>query len=223
MCFAPYISLATFVIEFSLALFFLLRDPRDNLNRMLALISFLLGFYQLNEFLICTTGFNLFSRLAVITTSLLPVLAVFFALIVFRKKLRFYWRILICAPAVFFVLMFAISDILRESATCMTIFIQYPYFGLVWSFLGLYYIVYLVAALILFYFASLSVKTKEERRLSHLGMLAMLIFTVPTFVFLLFLPVFNVQFPSVLCEFGLLLAIELIVLIWYKEKHNLKY
>jgi len=54
-------------------------------------------------------------------------------------------------------------------------------------------------------------------------MLSMAVFTIPTFIFLIYLPMFKTQFPSVLCEFALLLAIELIILLWYKEKHGLEY
>ena len=64
---------------------------------------------------------------------------------------------------------------------------------------------------------------KEEKVLLSLGMLGMGIFTIPTFIFLIFLPALRMQFASVLCEFALLLAIELMILLWYKEKHNLRY
>ncbi len=75
----------------------------------------------------------------------------------------------------------------------------------------------------LFYLFSQPAKRKEEKVLLNLGMLGMGVFTIPTFVFLIFLPMFDTQFASVLCEFALLLAIEMIVLLWYKEKHGLKY
>jgi len=223
MCFAPYISLSTFVIEFLLALFFLLKNPKDKLNRIIALISFLLGVYQLNEFLICTTSIGLFTKLALATTAILPALAITHVLILFRKKIRYYWHALIYAPAVFFVLMFVLSTYLRAPAFCSTIFIQYPGLGPLWKFFGLYYLLYLVGAMILFYIVSLSNKPVHEKRLAYLGVLGIFIFTVPTFIFLIFLPALKVQFPSVLCEFALLLAIELIFVLRYKEKHKLRY
>ena len=223
MCFAPYVSLSTFVIEFLLAAFFLLRSPRDNLNRIIALISLLLGIYQLNEFLICVTGFSLFTKLAIMTTAVLPALGITYALIIFRKKMKFRWHVLIYLPAIFFVLMFAISDYYKQSAICSTVFIQYPSTGLLGMFFALYYLVYLVAGLIVFYFVSARVKSVYEKRLGHFGILGILIFTVPTFVFLFFLPALEIQFASVLCEFALLFAIELVVVLWYKEKRGLKF
>ena len=223
MCFAPYISLSTFVIEFLLALFFLLRNPKDKLNRIIALMVFLLGFYQLNEFLICTTSLNIFTRLAMVTTPLLPAIAVSCALIMWRKKLKYYWHFLIYSPAVFFILMFALSNHYQKSAECMSVFIQYfPSLIVLSRFYGLYYLVYIVGACVLFYFAS-TIRHKHERILLRLGALGMLIFTIPAFVFVWFLPSMYINFPSVLCEFALLLAIELVVVIWYKEKHNIKF
>ncbi|MBU4069749.1 MAG: hypothetical protein KJ646_02095 [Nanoarchaeota archaeon] len=223
MCFAPYISFSTFVIEFLLAVFFLFKNPRDNLNRIISLISFLLGLYQLNEFLICVTDINLFTKFAMIMIIILPGLAISYALIIFRKKIKFYWHMLIYAPAVFFILMFVLSNYLNQSAFCSTIFIEYPYLGLLGKFLGLYYLLYLSASIILFYFASSKITSKYEKVLSNLGILGMFIFVVPTFIFLLFLPALQIQFPSVLCEFALLLAIEFIFVLWYKDKHNLMY
>ena len=119
--------------------------------------------------------------------------------------------------------MFAISDYYKQSAICSTVFIQYPSAGLLGTFFALYYFVYLVAGLIMFYFVSAMVKSVYEKRLGHLGILGILIFVVPTFVFLFFLPALEVQFASVLCEFALLFAIELLVVLWYKDKHGLRY
>ena len=223
MCFAPYISLSTFVIEFLLAIFFLLKNPKDKLNRIIALLCLLLGFYQLNEFLICISNINLFTALGRSITAILPALAISYALIMWRKRLNYYWNLLIYSPALFFILMFFLSHHHKESAACMTVFIQYPSLGLLGSFYNLYYVAYIFAAAILFYFASATIHLKYEKRLLYLGMLGMFIFTVPTFIFLLFLPAMYVKFMSVLCEFTLLLAIEFIIILWYKDKHKIRY
>ncbi len=221
MCFAPYISLSTFVIEFLLALYFLFKNPKDKLIQIIALISFLLGLYQLNEFLICITSLKLFTIFAMSITALLPAIGISYALIMWRKKIAYYWHILIYSPAIFFIICFNI--LYKESAKCLTIFVQYPKLGLINRFYSLYYILFIVGAVILFYLGTASVRSKFEKRLFYMGMFGMFIFTVPTYIFLTFLPMFNKQFASVLCEFGLLLAIEFIVLLWYKEKHKIKY
>ena len=119
--------------------------------------------------------------------------------------------------------MFILSDVFKQSAVCATVFIEYPSIGLLGKFFGLYYILYLSLAIILFYFSSINTKSKYEKILSNLGMVGVFIFTMPTFIFLLFLPALQIKFPSVLCEFALLLAIEFIFVLWYKHKHNLHY
>jgi len=119
--------------------------------------------------------------------------------------------------------MFSMPFYFTKLTVCDTVFIQYPGLGLLGKFYALYYLTYLLASAILAYLGSHDSKTKQERYLYYLGMLSMLIFTVPTVIFLFFLPMFYVQFPSVLCEFGLLLAIEFVFLLWYKEKHNITY
>ncbi len=223
MCFAPYISLSTFIIEFLLALYFFLKNPRDNLNRVISLVSFLLGLYQLNEFLICTTSVPVFTVLAMNVTALLPALAISYALIVWRKKIKLYWHILIYLPAIFFIVMFSIMDFYHISAQCMSVFIQYPPTGLIGQFYGTYYLSYIVGAVIMFHLSSSDAKNIKEKRMSQLGMLGMFIFTIPTFIFLIFLPALRIRFASILCEFALLLAIQLIFVLAYKEKHNLSY
>ena len=223
MCFTPYVSLATFVIEISLAIFFLLKSPKDKLNRIIALIAFLLGFYQLNEFLICTIGANIFTKLALITVAILPSLAITYTLIILRKKINIIWHFLIYIPSAFFILMAIISSVYKQPAICSTVFIQYPYAGLIGKFFGLYYAIFLAASVILFYLASFKTKTKQEKTMHLLGMLGILLFTVPTYIFLLFLPALQIKTSSILCEFALLLSIEFIIVLWYKQKHNLHY
>ncbi len=223
MCFAPYISLTTFIIEFMLALIFFFQRPKDKLNRFIATLSFTLGFYQLNEFLICTTGLKVFTRLAFATTAILPAMAITYAIIMWRKKIRYYWHLFIYSPAIFFIVLWSTPLTFKAGATCSTVFIQYPSQGLFSKFFGLYYLAYLVGAVALFYFASVNTKKVPVKRLMYFGMLGLFIFTIPTYIFLMFLPSLEIQFSSVLCEFALLLAIEFIFVIWYKEKHKIKF
>jgi len=144
-------------------------------------------------------------------------------LIVYRSKIGYYWNALIYAPVVFFVSMFLFSSYYETSAICSTIFIEYIHWGYLGKFFGLYYLVYMLAMAVIFYFATSKVKTKAERVVAHLGVLSVFIFTVPTYIFIWFLPAFNIKFASVLCEFGLLLSIELVILLLWKEKHKLSY
>ena len=65
-------------------------------------------------------------------------------------------------------------------------------------------------------------KDKKLKILNDIGAFSILVFTVPTFLFLALFPQFNMHFPSVLCDFALLLAITLLCMIYYKEKHEIK-
>ena len=208
MCFTPWISLTTFAIEFILAFLFLFRNPKDKINQIIALLSVMLGIYQLNEFFICSFNYAIFTHLALATTALLPAIGISFALILSKKSVK--WHPLIYIPSIFF----AVSLFFTDKATCMKYFVQYPPWGLLGRFYGFYYLIYIVAAIAIMYLNS----NIKERRLLQIGMVGMFLFTIPTFIFIIILPQFKVQFPSVLCHFALLLAIDLIVLLWYKEK-----
>ncbi len=223
MCFAPYISVSTFIVELLLAVYFFLLDSKDKLNRFIALLSLSLGIYQLNEFFICTTTTGLFTRSAFAVTAVLPAMAITYALIMWRKRLKWHLHAMIYLPAVFFVVAFSLPWSFKSAATCQSVFIQYYLHPLLGKFYGLYYLTYLFAAVVLFYFAAANAKSEVEKRLFYLGILGIAMFVVPTYLFLIFLPGFKLQFPSVLCEFALLLAIELCFVAWYKERHKLYY
>ena len=218
MCFAPYISISTFAVEFVLAFFFLFKNSKDKLNRLIAILSFLLGFYQLNEFFICTFKTAAFAKLALSTTAILPAIAISYALILWRKPLKFIWHILIYLPVLAFIVL--LNLVINQPALCAKIFITYPSLGLVGRYFGWYYFIYLLVATILFYVGAEQTKNKYDKKLLYLGMIGMFIFTIPTYIFLFALPQYKIQFPSVLCEFALLLALELVFVIWYKERHK---
>jgi len=186
---------------------------------LIAIISLLLGIYQLNEFLICFTNFSAFTRIALGVTAILPAVGVSYALVLSRIKLKFHWHLAIYSPAIFFITWFAIMT--TELAICSTVFIQYPSMGLVGRFYSSYYALYIVGALLIMQFGQ--IRKKHEITLRHLGMLGILTFALPAYIFLRFLPMLEIQSKSVLCEFALLLAIEFLIVLWYKDKYKIKY
>jgi hypothetical protein len=213
MCLTPQISFATFAIEVALAFFVFFKNPRDKLNQIGAALLLFLGLYQLNEFFICTTSQLAFTRLAIATTSFLPAFGVTAALIMMREKLARFWYGLLYLPPVLFLLTFLFSGIYQTSAVCGRFFIRYPYTGFIGTLHGLYYLVYLVIATALFYIGARSAKHIHERKLLYLGMSAVLAFNITAFTFLLFLPQYLPEFPSVYCEFALLVALQFVIII----------
>ena len=121
MCFAPYISVSTFIVELLLAVYFFLLDSKDKLNRFIALLSLSLGIYQLNEFFICTTTTGLFTRSAFAVTAVLPAMAITYALIMWRKRLKWHLHAMIYLPAVFFVVAFSLPWSFKSAATCQSV------------------------------------------------------------------------------------------------------
>lgn len=110
-----------------------------------------------------------------------------------------------------------------QSALCGDYFIRYPDLGLTGILYDAYYFIYLLAAFLLFLSAASKRRNIHEKRLFYLGALGIAIFNISTFVFLLLLPQYYPEFPSVYCEFALLLAIEFLLVVRYKEKHRLRF
>jgi len=223
MCFSPTISLTTFVIEFILAIYFVAIAPKDKLNKIIGRVTAFLALYQLNEFLICTTGNTIHTRFALIITALLPVYGVLYAFKMIRKKITLNQRLILYATPIVFCIYFAFTQIYNNPTACLNMFIQYPKLGFAAKLYGLYYFTYLLFSIYIFYRGIKQTRNKMLRRFYELGILSILIFTVPTFLFIIILPQYFILFPSVLCQFALLLAILFVYIIYYKQKNKLVY
>jgi len=223
MCFSPQISLTTFIVEFALAIYFVAIAPQDKLNKIIGRVTAFLALYQLCEFMICITNNTLFTRLAFIITALLPAYGVVYAFTMIKKKLSLNKLIVLYSFPILFSIYFAFTSIYNNPTVCLNMFILYPKLGIMAKIYGSYYFVYLLASIYIFYRAIKQTKDKVFRRFYELGILSILIFTLPTVLFIIILPEYFRLFPSVLCQFALLLALIFIYIIYYKQKHKLVY
>ena len=218
MCFTPIVSFLTFAIELVMSIWVFTRNPKKPLYKVAALILFFLGAYQFSEFGLCTFNDKFFwARFGFIIYTMLPALGVHlaYALKGSRKKI---WQVYILP--VLFIAIAAIDSSFVKSAECAKYFVKNSFNlspFLTRSYF-LYYGSFIVAACVLLIDFILEENNRKKRRIYVLGLLAALSFTLPTFVFVLMLPSFNIYFPSILCHFAIFFAIMVTYIIYLIEK-----
>ena len=214
MCFTPAISLTTAIIEFLLATIILSLFPKTTFKNFFAIFIYFLGFYQFTEFMLCTTNYSaLWAVIGFITYSFLPAIGMHAALKFSKRKFKpiFLYIVPILAgiSAIILPNFIQISRCEKYFVTVISIFTNstnllylIPYFIYL-----MYYASFIIASCIIAYLYSRSVKDKNAKNLIYVLIVGILLMSLPTFILIMLLPQFGMQFPSVLCEFALLLAI----------------
>jgi len=218
MCFAPWISLSTFIIEILLAIWVFIKGPKKLINQLGAVILILLGLYQLTEFMICLSLHPLFwGKMAHLTYTFLPALGVHWAFALVKEKKRLFYVYIL--PIIFSALVLS-SPLFVKSAECSRYFITVLFeWNPIWLWCyGLYYGGFILVSAIILMKAIISENNKSKRKIYSWGFIGLLSFTVPTLIFILFFPMMNIMFPSVLCEFALLFGISVVYTAYLSEK-----
>jgi len=220
MCFTPFVSISTAIIEFILATILLLYFPKTTLRNFSAILIYFLGFYQFTEFMLCISGNPIFwARLGFVTYSFLPAIALNSALRFVKRKPHPLFVYII--P--FFVAVYAFSFPIVISATCKTVFVEVHHSGplfntIIYSIYDLYYFGFVLANCILFYLDFKSNKNKIREEIDLTEIWGVLLMTLPTIVFIILFPYLGIRFPSVLCGFAIFMAITSFIAVHLESK-----
>jgi hypothetical protein len=96
MCFTPLASIITAIIEFFIAIYLFKRIKNKKLYP-LAIFVFLLGLYQLSEFMLCTSvRIELWARIGFISYTFLPIFVYHFLINVSKRKTNLYLYMVPC-------------------------------------------------------------------------------------------------------------------------------
>lgn len=220
MCFTPEISFATFAIEILLGIWILKKNPKKTLNQIGAVILFLLGVYQLTEFMLCTSGNPLlWGKWAHLVYTFLPALSLHWVYTLMRKKINL--SLIYSLPIAFSILTIATVNFVK-SATCDRYFITVFYeLSQLWFYSYVfYYGIFMIIALVVLIKALVNEKNKNQRNIYAWGLVGFLAVTAPVYVLVLLFPVLNISFPSILCEFALLFGIAVVYTTHLVEKKH---
>ncbi len=219
MCFNPFISLSTFVIEWIIFWIILLLNPKSRFHQVSAIIVLFLALYQGGEFMLCTTGDDqVWARVAYVSATFLPALGLHLTYVLLRKKTPYF--LIYSLPVLFSLIIIFTPDIIN-GAQCHTLFVEFSYGNKIITTLhSLYYVLFLMFISIVLLQKYTQTKTIQRKvYLAFLG--SMILLVAPTLAIVLLFPSVTNQFGSILCHFAVLFAIALLYIIHrFSSFHN---
>lgn len=210
-CFSPPVMLATFIIEFSFAIYTIWRYKLTTLTRLIAVILFALGTFQLSEYLICG-GLGLshidWARIGYSAITILPAVGIHIIVTLANKKMPLLVGAAYATCAAFVVFyLFNTSSVTHEACYAnYAVFSNHHGSGLPF---GIYYYGWMIIGTWLAWHWSKTIsKRKVALRSMTLGYIA---FIAPTTFFNIIDPSTVRGIPSIMCGFAVLLAFTLIL------------
>lgn len=203
-CFTPAVSLATFIVEVAFALWTLLRFGKKQLGQVVALIMFLLGFYQLMEFLTCRIEYNpIYMRLGMAAILFLPPLGLSAATLITGRRTAVEKQGYILA--FFLALIILFNERVITSPICTGYYLEihtYRGYGMAY---GIFYWLFLLIPMYIL-FADLVKKGVKNNEAVFWGLVAYLAMLTPLFIVHAVLPFTINGQASIMCGFAIFLA-----------------
>jgi len=216
MCYNPTISLTTAIIEWTLAIIIPWKYPKNRIRFFSSALMFFLGLYQFTEFMFCKTNqADLWMRIGFMAYSLLPAIGLHATLYYFKIKINIFWLYVI--PVAYIIGAAMTTNFITESkchdifVTARNIFsrIDSPLTSLRFGIFTAYYFIFILLVCIIGICAYLKETNHKKQRVLLAFPTAVIIMSFPTFILIILFPALNMQFPSVLCHFGLLFALTI--------------
>jgi len=183
---------------------------------------YLLGLYQLSEFLLCKTDSGIWIRMGAIVFTIIPALGLHIA-ISLKSKIVDFKKLLIYIPAIIFSLIAILHNEFIISSSCDLLFvnIQIIFFKIPFVYIyAAYYFTYVVIATIIM----LSKYYKEKDSLLKfkylIFSLAVIFSLVPALLLIVILPSLGIVFPSIYCEFALVIPIFILIFLIVEKKKS---
>lgn len=212
-CFSPPVMLATFLIEFGLALYVIWRYKLNTVSRLVTATLICLGVFQLAEYMVCG-GLGLstseWSRLGYVSITLLPALGIHLVTAIAGRKST---PLLIAAygSTALFAAYFAFAPGAINIHECRP---NYAVFNMEYTAVQLYTLQYYGWLFAGIFFAWHLAKQVPKRARALYGMMAgYTVFLVPTTAINLLDPTTVAGIPSIMCGFAILLAVILVTVV----------
>ena len=227
MCFVPKVSLATALIEFFAAGWMYYRFPRKTLTIFFSIIVALLGLYQMTEFLLCTVGQpEIWGKAGFIVYALIPSVTVFYTITLVKSRPNFF---LVFAPALFFIISAFLDPNFVIQGTCSTMFVtvrnkfSFPNSRILpFSIFALYYYSYLAIATAYLFWGIIKSESKKKTFLYLLMLSSIFLTLFPPLVLIIIFPYLGIKFPSVYCQFAMLLTLTGIIGLYIENRPEKK-
>jgi len=209
-CFTPLVSLATFFIEFALALLVFLKYRQTLFNKISIATLICLGLFQLSEYFICTTNYaDFWIKVGYVAITFLPAFGVHLITAITRKHdvlmVSGYLAALLFTAAIIFV------PGINLQTSCQPNYVAVAMENRFSIAHTSYYAFYVFAGLFLLWNGLRKGigDSKEEKWL----LIAYATFLIPSEGLALLRMISNSAVPSVMCGFAVLAAIILVLVV----------
>jgi len=204
MCFTPWVSLTTAIIEFAIASFILIKYKDYLVPMFSAIFIYVLGFYQFSEFMLCTSDNPfLWATIGFATYTFLPAIGLHMSIRFTGEKFR-NW-ILYLLPIAVTLFSFLKNDFVLE-ASCSGVFVVIRnslFFSSNLILLAIYGIYYFGFILISIWILFSHLKKRGWTKIYYYWLIAAIITIIAPILLIIILPAMSFQFPSIYCEFAL--------------------
>ena len=218
MCYNPTVSITTAAVEWILGAIIPFKYPKNRTRFFSSALMFFLGLYQFTEFMFCKTNqADLWMRIGFMAYSVLPAIGLHTTLYYFKIKFNLFWIYII--PAIYIIGAGMAKTFIVEGK-CHDIFVTArnifsnvisPFSSVRFGIYSAYYFIFILISCIIGIRAYMKEKNQRKQKALLAFPTAVFLMSFPTFILTVLFPALNVQFPSVLCHFGLLLALMIFV------------
>ncbi len=211
-CFSAPVMLATFIIEFALAIYLLVTRKQSKTVKLSVTLLILLGTFQLAEYGICEAwglSSNTWAKIGFVAITFLPPVGLHLVHSIAKQKTTAMIP-LAYSFAVVWSLFFMFGSLLQGSV-CTG---NYIIFNIPEPFEGLYYMYYditIAISIALAYVYAKKAETKKMAQALRWLIIGYLLFIIPSIIFVMIDSHQGVDspLPSIMCGFALLLALIL--------------
>lgn len=201
--------LITFLFEIGSALYILWRYKLSTASRLVVMILGCLGVFQAAEYIICGGGSMEWAQAGFVAITLLPPLG-FHLASVLAKKNHYKPVYLAYVTSIIFIVTFGFLSHSIQNQTCTGNYVMFDFMpGLVYPY-TLYYYGWLFIGTYFSYRWSKTVKVVSNKKALQALMAGYLLFILPTTTANIIDPTTLRAIPSIMCGFGVLLAITLV-------------
>jgi len=209
MCFTPTISLLTAIFEFGVATFLLFYYKKSSFNKAIIILIYLLGLYQLTEYMLCSSNSPFFwAKIGFVTYTFLPAIGLNFCYDYVKRKYNSLFIFII--PTIFSLFALLNKNFIIETL-CENYFVvvRHMFFNnllLIIMYLMYYFgFIILISYLLIQHYKKLRSKIKKEIDIDVL--IGIFISLVPAILLLFIFPALIISFPSIYCKFAVLFTI----------------
>lgn len=202
-CFNPAVTLFTFIVETSFAVYALIRYRKSLFCNIAVALLLLLAWFQLAEYVLCTEHVDgkVWSQIAFASITFLPVLAAHLVHIATKRSTLTPLGYVIGAGFIYAIVVFPPLTVTTYCTGRFVIFdavspFIYPY--------GVYYLGYIILGMARLGHALL--KRYGDRETSYWLLVGYASFVVPTLIVYAFFESSRVGFSSILCGFAIFFA-----------------